>query len=60
MSLKKGIKHNKEHRKPYYKSGKFDKSCRPGGDCPYCQGNRKHSGKKRELSIEENEDGTTL
>jgi hypothetical protein len=40
MSLDKGIEHGKEHRKPYRKSGRFDASCRPGGDCPYCKGNR--------------------
>lgn len=32
----------KDHRKPYHKSGKHDRSCRPGGSCPYCKGNRQH------------------
>jgi hypothetical protein len=41
--LDKAIKHKKEKRAPYYKSGKFDRTCRPHGSCPYCQSNRKHS-----------------
>lgn len=53
MSLDKGIAHGKELRKPYYKSGKFDPTCRPGGGCPYCKGNRMHSTKRRELSARE-------
>ncbi len=40
MSLDKAIKHGKEKRKPYYKSGRFDKTCRPNGGCPHCKGNR--------------------
>lgn len=50
MSLDKGIAHGKELRKPYYKSKRFDRTCRPGGTCDYCKGNRMHSTKKRELS----------
>lgn len=42
MSLEKSIKHGKEKRRPYYGAPAFDHSCRPGGDCPYCQSNRKH------------------
>ena len=38
----------KDIRKPYYKSGKCARSCRPGGDCPYCQAGRQHPGKRRE------------
>lgn len=53
MSLDKGIEHNKEHRKPYYRSGKFDPTCRPGGTCPYCINNRLHSRKKREIKAQE-------
>lgn len=36
MSLDKGIRHGKEHRKPYYHAGRYDKTCRPHGGCPYC------------------------
>jgi len=53
MSLDEGIKHGKEHRKPYHGSKAFDQSCRPGGNCSWCQGNREHADKKRELSAEE-------
>jgi hypothetical protein len=53
MALDKGIQHGKELRKPYYGGGKADKSCRPGGDCPYCSGNRQFSTKKRELSAKD-------
>jgi hypothetical protein len=42
MSLDKAIESGKEKRKPYYKSGKFDTSCRAGGSCPYCKRNRFH------------------
>jgi hypothetical protein len=44
MSLDKAIEHGKEHRKPYYRSARFDRTCRPGthwkNKCPYCLGNR--------------------
>lgn len=42
MSLRKAIKHGKEHRKPYYGSKDFDKTCRNHGGCPWCEENRKH------------------
>lgn len=40
MSLEKAIYYGKEHRKPYYHSGRFDYTCRPHGSCGYCRGNR--------------------
>lgn len=43
----------KDRRNPYYKSKRIDRSCRPGGDCPYCQGNRQHCTHKKELTTEE-------
>jgi len=49
MSLEKGIQHGKEHRKPYYKSGRYDPTCRPNGGCPYCENNRAHKNKKKQL-----------
>jgi hypothetical protein len=52
MSLDKAIKHKKEHRKSYYKSDKFDKTCRPHGGCPYCKNNRMHKHRRREISFE--------
>jgi hypothetical protein len=48
MSLEKAIKHGKEKRKPYYRSGKFDPTCRPNGGCPWCQNNRAHKKRKKE------------
>jgi hypothetical protein len=48
MSLDKAILHGKEKRKPYYKSGKFDPTCRPHGGCPYCRKNRLHKHKRRQ------------
>jgi hypothetical protein len=53
MSLDKGINHGKEHRKPYYKSGRVDPSCRPGGNCPYCKSGRQHKHKKKKLEANE-------
>lgn len=50
MGMDKAIAHGKEHRAPYHKSGKFDSTCRPGGGCPYCKGNRMHGDHKRQLS----------
>lgn len=35
--LDKAIEHGKEHRKPYYHSGRFDLTCRPHGGCPWCE-----------------------
>ena len=54
MSLDKAIQHGKEKRKPYHKAAAVDKSCRPHGDCPRCQGNRqihiaRHVGKRKRL-----------
>jgi hypothetical protein len=57
MSLDKAIKYGKEYRKPYFHSGKYDKTCRPHGGCPWCEGNRKHSHEKREPVIEQDDTG---
>ena len=40
--LDKGIEHGKEHRKQYYDSRAFDRSCRAHGGCLWCESNRKH------------------
>jgi len=56
MSLDKAIQHGKEKRKPYYRSGKFDLTCRPNGSCPYCQNNRKHKHKKKECACKAQEE----
>jgi len=49
MSLDKAIASGKEKRKQYRKSKAVDRSCRNGGSCPYCQSNRQHKNKAREL-----------
>lgn len=56
MSMEQGIKHGKEHRKPYYRSGKYDRTCRPHGGCPYCKRNREHAAKIREEAAIAQED----
>lgn len=43
MSLDKAIYYGKEHRKSYYRSGRFDPSCRPHGNCGYCWYSRFHN-----------------
>ena len=53
MSFEKDYPNRKDHRGKYYKSGKFDRTCRPNGGCPYCKGNRGHSTEKRRLSAED-------
>lgn len=57
MSLDKAIKHGKEKRKPYYKSGKNDETCRPHGTCPWCKNNRLHKHKRSEPIEQEDYDG---
>lgn len=47
MSLDKAIEHGKERRKRYYRAKAFDRTCRPGGSCPWCHGNRMHKHLKR-------------
>lgn len=42
MSLDKSINHGKEHRKPYYGSKSFDRTCRNHGSCDWCKENRLH------------------
>ena len=60
MSLDKAISNGKEHRKPYRKSKRFDKTCRNHGSCPYCRDNRLHNRYKTEedskLKIKEAEE----
>lgn len=42
MALDKAIQNGKEHRKPYYGSKSFDRTCRNHGGCPWCEENRKY------------------
>ena len=55
MSLNKSCEHKKEWRKPYYKSKRFDRACRPHGSCNYCRNNRLHSTMIRELIAKDKE-----
>lgn len=48
MSFDKYYPRRKDQRKQYHKSGKSDRTCRPGGSCPYCKNNRLHSHYVRE------------
>lgn len=47
MSLNKAIKYGKEKRKEYRGSKAFDRSCRNGGTCPWCESGRRHFDRKR-------------
>lgn len=51
MGMEKAIQSGKEHRKEYYGAKSFDKSCRNGGSCAYCQANRIYKNKKRLQSM---------
>jgi hypothetical protein len=53
MSFDKQYPNRKDKREQYHRSGKTDKTCRPGGSCPYCQRNRAHSTEVRKLKTEE-------
>lgn len=47
MAFDKSIESGKEHRRQYVGAKRVDKSCRNHGSCPWCQGNRTHSYRKR-------------
>jgi hypothetical protein len=49
MSLDKGIKYGKEHRKEYYDSRAVDTTCRSHGSCPWCKTNRFHKYAKQNV-----------
>lgn len=46
MPLDRAIAAGKERRAPYYRGGRFDRTCRPGGSCPYCRDNRAYQERK--------------
>lgn len=54
MSLDKAIQHNKERRQPYYRSQRFDRTCRNHGSCPYCANGRMHKHRRREPIPDDN------
>lgn len=47
MSFDNEYPNRKDRRKRYHGSKNFDRSCRPGGDCPHCKNNRRYSNEKR-------------
>jgi len=53
MSFDTHYPNRKDRRKAYYRAARFDRSCRPGGSCPWCQGNRKHASRRRAPIVEE-------
>jgi hypothetical protein len=55
MSFDNHYPNRKDWRKPYHRSRAFDRTCRPGGSCPWCHGGRLHKHKRRE-SVMERED----
>ena len=53
MSLYKGIKYGKEHRKQYYDSRAVNTTCRSRGSCPWCQRNRFHKYAKQAVNAKQ-------
>lgn len=53
MSLDKAIARGKEHRKEYYRSGRYDVTCRPHGSCAWCRNNRLHNVQVKLASTEQ-------
>lgn len=47
MGFDKVYPNRKDKRKPFRKSARFDRSCRHGGSCDYCLGNRTHNTDKK-------------
>jgi hypothetical protein len=50
MSLDNHYPKRKDRRKPYYRSKRFDRTCRSGGSCPYCLGNRLRNSHRRMMT----------
>jgi hypothetical protein len=53
MSLDKSINSGKDHRRKYYGSKSFDKTCRNHGSCPCCESNRIYKNKKAISKVED-------
>lgn len=47
MSFDKNYPNRKDWRKGYRRSARFDGTCRPGGGCSYCEGNRTYGDRRR-------------
>lgn len=52
MGLEKAIASGKEYRKPYYRSKRFDTSCRCHGGCLWCEGSRTYQDRKLRAAAE--------
>lgn len=53
MSFDTNYPNRKDKRAPYRTTGRYDASCRPGGDCPYCRANRTFNVRKSDSSAAE-------
>jgi hypothetical protein len=42
VSFDKDYPNRKDNREKYRKSQRVDRTCRPGGSCPYCASGRQH------------------
>jgi hypothetical protein len=49
MSFDNKYPNRKDHRKAYRGSKAIDRSCRPGGSCPWCNGKRSYKERKHKL-----------
>jgi hypothetical protein len=55
MGFDKHYPNRKDWRKPYRGSRAVDRSCRPGGGCPWCERARKHADERRAGPVVEDE-----
>lgn len=56
MSFDKKHLGRKDHREPYTfhdGSQRFDRSCRPGGSCPYCKSGRHHAERRDDTDAQQ-------
>ena len=49
--LNKAIASGKEHRKPYYGTQRFDRTCRCHGSCEWCKANRLYKTIRKEQKM---------
>ncbi len=52
MAFDKEYPNRKDWRKPYWRQGVADRTCRPHGGCPWCYLGRMHKHKRREPAKE--------
>lgn len=53
--MRSGHPNRKDHRKPYRKSKRFDRSYRNHGSCNWCEENRMHNTIKRQMAAAEDD-----